>query len=61
MSKTEFRGGHLGFLPMSGSKKNGTNSRFKVKGVKIIAKILSWLKIATQPCTLLGIECISEG
>ena len=48
--KTEFRGGHLGFLPMS-----GTNSSFKVKGVKIpkslgvknITKITSRSKIAT--------------
>ena len=43
------------YLLMSGSKKNGTNSSFKVKGVKIpkslgvknIAKIPSWSKIAT--------------
>ena len=50
MSKPEFRGGHLGFLPMSGSKKMAPTpvSKLMVKipkglGVKNIAKIQSGL------------------
>ena len=62
MSKTEFRGGHLGFLPMNGSKKW---HRFKVKSVKIsksigvknIAKIPSgYITLYTKTKTKLSIN-----